>query len=245
MAEKSEAKTMQRKAPYVAASILWQYLNKLRFVATPTHLDAKELEEYGISKSWSYHLLSTLKFLNLVEKNGKTTPALRSLQTMGDEFQRNLEEVVRNAYSDLFLKVDPAIDSRANITNFFMKHYSPASAESATTLFLDLCKEAGIPVSEEAKREKAKPTAEVKRKLSKAKTEIRVSDTASIVNATGLREVYARKLIESDLDVAIGPGMDAEAIKAAQEVLRERHEAIKEVLEQLDHKKKESKDIGN
>lgn len=225
-----------RRPPYVAAGVLWEFFNKLKFVAVPSHLDAKELEEYGVPKHWTYHLLSTLKFLKLVEKNGKTTPALQSLQMRGDEFKNNLQEVIRNAYADVFLKIDPARDSRANILNFFMKHYgtSPSGADKATTLLLDLCNEAGIPVAEQAKKEAAKAVTETARKV-RAKTGERGAEVKIETGSTSsLREIYAHKLIESDLNVTIGPGMDAEAIKAAREALRERHDAIKEILDQLE-----------
>ena len=44
----AEKESRQRKPAYVAKGILWQFFNKLKFVATPSHIDAKELDEYGI-----------------------------------------------------------------------------------------------------------------------------------------------------------------------------------------------------
>ncbi len=222
-----------RKPPYVAAGTLWEFFNKLKFVAAPSHLDAKEIEEYGIPKYWSYHLLSTLKFLNLVEKNGKTTPALQSLQMRGEEFKKNLEEVVRNAYAELFSKVDPARDSRANIMNFFMKHYgmSPSGAEKATTLFLDLCGEAGIPTLQE------KPTTASRVKLppSKQKMKIATSETAErrqeekVLSTDDLKNVYLSKLIEqiSPPDTA---GKDAEAVRAEMELRKAELDRIEKLI---------------
>jgi hypothetical protein len=226
-------KELIRKPPYVAAGTLWEFFNKLKFIATPTHLDAKELEEYGIPKHWVYHLLSTLKFLNLVEKNGKTTPALQSLQMRGEEFKSNLEEVVRNAYAELFSKIDPARDSRANIMNFFMKHYgiSPSGAEKATTLFLDLCGEAAIPTLQE------KPSAVPKTKPISTKPKTRPStleiekesEVKKPLSGDDLKNIYLGKLIEqiSPPDTA---GKDAEAIKAEAELRKAELDRIEKIL---------------
>jgi hypothetical protein len=232
----------QRKPPYVSAGTLWQFLNKLKFVSMPAHLDAKELEEYGIPKHWTYHLLSTLKFLNLVEKNGKTTTALQSLQLRGDEFKQNLEEVVRHAYADLFLKLDPARDSRANIMNYFMKHYgtSPSGADKATTLFLDLCGEAGIPTLQErpAVGAKTKPTPS-KPKVKTITGEVtREDETKTTLSEGDLKNIYLSKLIEqiSPPDTA---GKDANAIQAEAELRKAELDRIEKLLGITD--KEESK----
>jgi len=226
-------KVSKRKPPYVAAGTLWEFFNKLKTVSTPPHLDARELEEYGIPKHWAYHLLSTLKFLNLVEKNGKTTPALQSLQMRGDEFKPNLEGVVRSAYAELFSKVDPAQDSRANVMNFFMKHYgiSPSGAERATTLFLDLCRKAGIPTLEE------KPSAVPKTASASGKAKGKTI-TAKVIEGHGgegdlsedkLKNTFLGKLIEqiSPPDTA---GKDAEAIRAEAELRKAELDRIERLL---------------
>lgn len=224
---------INRKPPYVAAGTLWEFFNKLKFVAVPSHLDARELEEYGIPKHWSYHLLSALKFLNLVEKNGKTTPALQSLQMRGEEFKSNLEEVVRNGYAELFAKVDPARDSRVNIINFFMKHYSvsPSGAEKATTLFLDLCGEAGIPTLHE------KPSTALKTRPTPSKLKVKTDtveggrepEVTRALPGDDLKNRYLSKLIEqmSPPDTA---GKDADAVKAEMELRKAELDHIEKLL---------------
>ena len=44
----------------------------------------------------------------------------------------------------LFSRLDVSRDSRDKIVNFFARNYSPATAERAVALFLDLCGEAGM-----------------------------------------------------------------------------------------------------
>lgn len=142
-------KKQSRKAPYVSAAALSSFLDHIRYVSTPKKVDAGLLQDYGISKGNTFSLLSALKFLGLTDNAGIPTPAFASVQTMGEEFRSNLQEIVQKAYADLFSRLDVSRDSRDHIWNYFSRNYSTSQADKATILFLDLCKEAGIPVAEE------------------------------------------------------------------------------------------------
>lgn len=148
-------KEKKRVAPYVPVSVLSGFLDRIRRISTPPQITSRDLHESGVSNSDSFALLSTLRFLNLIDEQGVPTPEFRSLQTSGDEFKHNLEQVVRNAYSDLFAWLDPAVDDREHVRNFFARSYSPATAEKATAVFLDLCGESEIPLKEERPKKEA------------------------------------------------------------------------------------------
>lgn len=115
----------------------------------PKKVDADLLQDYGISRGNVFALLSTLKFLNLIDDKGEPTADFDSLQTMGEEYQGNMEQIVRKAYADLFSKFDLTKDSRENIRNYFARNYSASQAGKATTLFYGLCSKAGIATIEE------------------------------------------------------------------------------------------------
>lgn len=144
-----------RKAPYISIKALMDFLDHIRYVSTPKKVDAGLLQDYGISKGNVFALLSALKFIGLVDVTGNPTPAFSSLQTMGEEFQGNLRKVVEDAYADLFARLDVSRDSREHIRNYFARNYSVSQSERATGLFLDLCREAGIPVAAELRGGKA------------------------------------------------------------------------------------------
>jgi hypothetical protein len=152
----------KRTAPYVPASTLSQFFDHIRYVQTPKKIDSNLVMDYGTSKSHAFALISTLKFLGLTDDRGIPTPIFRSLQTGGDEFKTTLNEVVKKAYSDLFERLDVTRDGRDKIINFFARNYSPATADRATALFLDLCGEAGIETT-------AQPRHKEPRKLSEPK----------------------------------------------------------------------------
>lgn len=166
-------KEKKRAAPYVPVGVLSGFLDRIRRISTPPKITSGALQESGVSTSDSFPLLSALRFLNLIDEQGIPTPEFRSLQTSGDEFKRNLEQVVRNGYSELFAWLDPAVDDREHIRNFFARSYSPATAEKATAVFLDLCGEAGIPLKEERpKREDKSPKPKRRLTTSPAKREM-------------------------------------------------------------------------
>ena len=152
--------TVERKraAPYVPASTLSQFFDHIRYVREPSDVDAGLLEDYGIKRGQVFALGSALKFLDVIDESGKPTPVFRGLQTGGDEFRDALRAVVERAYADLFNRLDVSRDTKDKITNFFARNYSPATAERATRLFLDLCGEAGIETASQPRKADRKQT---------------------------------------------------------------------------------------
>lgn len=216
--------TKRRLAPYVPVTTLRTFLERIRWVTTPKKVNKKLLDDYGISKPNQSALLSALKFLGLIENDGSPTSDFRRLQSSGGEFRSSLEDVVRRSYSDLFVRFDVSRDDRESVANYFATHYSPATAKKATILFLDLCREIGI-FAEGRERE----TSEVKVTGLKS-VKSRTQASTGLTDAPSLIELYAQKLIESDLNVNISPGMDVEALREARQILRDRHEFIKELI---------------
>ena len=134
----------KRVAPYAPAGAVSEFFDHIRYVKTPDVVDSALLQDYGLSKSQAFPVLSTLKFLGVIDAAGIPMPAFRALQTGGDEFKAALREIMESAYADIFSRLDVSRDSRDKVLNFFARNYSPATAERATALFLDLCGEAGI-----------------------------------------------------------------------------------------------------
>src|SRR5207245_2937397 len=92
----------KRMAPYVAVSALSAFFDRIRTIALPGEITSSGLEKIGVSKSNALALISTLRFLELIDDEGIPTEKLRSLQASGGEFKTNLEQVIRSSYSDLF-----------------------------------------------------------------------------------------------------------------------------------------------
>ena len=139
----------KRSAPYVPAKALNAFFERIRYMSTPEKVDAGLLLDYGIPKGNVFALISALKFLGLIDEDNVPTQEFKALQMTGEEFVKNLQSVVENSYADLFSKLDVGRDSRDHIRNYFARNYSTAKATDATTLFLALCRQAQIPLSEE------------------------------------------------------------------------------------------------
>ncbi len=214
-----------RLAPYVPVTTFRTFLERIRWVTTPKKVDKKLLDDYGIPPKNQSALLSALKFLGLIDDNGTPTSDFRRLQSSGTEFRNGLEEIVRKSYANLLVRFDALRGDRERVSNYFATNYSPATAKKATILFFELCREIGI-LAEGRKEDFADADAG-------AIKGVKASTAASLPEPTkplSLRDLYAQKLIESDLNVNIGPGMDAEALREARQILRDRHEFIKEII---------------
>lgn len=238
----------KRKAPYVSAAALSQFFDHIRYVSTPKKVDTGLLLDYGVAKGNVFSMMSALKFLGLVDNEGKPTPAFGALQVMGDEFVSNLREVVNTAYADLFARLDVSRDSREHIRNYFSRNYSPSQSNKATILFLDLCKEADIPVAagtEAVRKDIGTRTVEPRpSRIQRERTEqagSAIKQEAEIpITDDELRRMYIRKLIDevSQPDTA---GKDAEAVKAEAELRKAELDRIEKLLG-ITGKKEEDKE---
>lgn len=241
-------KVSKRNAPYVAAKAISAFFERIRYVSTPDKVDVGLLLDYGISKGNVFALISAIKFLGLVDDEGVPTSAFTSLQVTGEDFTIALENIIRNAYEDLFSKLDASRDSREHIRNYFARNYSAAKASDSTNLFLALCRQAQIPLSEELQSSrggvllKAKPKS-VSRKISSDVSREAMPQVQSqvIVSEDELRKMYLKQLIDHIVppDTA---GKDAEAIKAEAELRKVELDRIERLLKiiKTDDKNEES-----
>jgi len=235
-------KSKGRSAPYVSAASLSNFFDHVRWVSMPKKVDQGLLLDYGLPKGSVGALLSALKFFGLVEGDGTPTPAFKMIQTGGEEFQANLEQIVRRSYADLFSRLDPSRDSREKIRNYFSRNYSPAISNKATILFLDLAKEAGIPVTEEVSlatstRLKATVSA-TRRKSSSQPISLELKPAVSSLTDKDLQRMYVKRLVES-LSPPDTSGKDAEAIEADIKLYNAQLERIERLL---NFKKEEEKE---
>lgn len=93
--------------------------------------------------------LAGLKFLGLIGNEGKATKEMDRLKLTGDDFKKNLKEVIRRAYSDVFDKTELETVKRDNLVNFFIERYDLSAnvASDAVDLFVYFTNKADIPLS--------------------------------------------------------------------------------------------------
>lgn len=126
--------------------------------------DKERIELNIIKGSGASQFFIGIRFLGLVEDNGKTTEKFESLRRTGDEFKKNLKKVVEEAYGELLAKIVIDKAKPENLVNYFMeKHqYSQTTAKLALKIFVYLCQEAGIPISPDLTAPLPKPKTDEK-----------------------------------------------------------------------------------
>lgn len=135
----------------------------------------REIIELNIIKGTNAAMLfNGLRFLGLIDENGKTNEKFKSLRRFGDEFKQNLKKVVTEAYSVLFSKVVVENAKPETLLNFFVEYYGygEATAGQVKKIFVYLCKQSDITLSKEL----TEPEIKVE-KSKKEKKETRTKET--------------------------------------------------------------------
>lgn len=115
-------------------------------------LTANDLKDRGFSTADAFQVLATLKFLGLLNDDGTTTDKISKIQLRGDQKTTALKEIVTASYRSLF-KVAPEANklSRDELHNEIVAVYkvSPRISKTAAPLFIWLCQQAGLEVTNE------------------------------------------------------------------------------------------------
>jgi hypothetical protein len=115
----------------------------------PSIIDATFLSQ--IAPSNEGKLLSQLKYLHVIDEQGKPTQLLPMLNMVGDEQKKAFQEIAKSSYQDLLseVKIDKALPD--DLVNFFIIRYSFTRDKgiNATLFFLYLTEKGGMQISTE------------------------------------------------------------------------------------------------
>ena len=148
--DKKSAQQGKRNPPARNTSRFWFE----RFLAViqrqnPSLIDSTFLSQ--IAPSNEGKLLAQLKYLRVIDEQGKPTPLLPMLNMVGEEQKKAFQEIARSSYQDLLgeLKIDKALPD--DLINFFIRRYGFTRDKgiNAAKFFLYLTEKASIPVSSE------------------------------------------------------------------------------------------------
>lgn len=136
----------EAKIPYLSAT----KMEKLMELVSGRSLSAiapDYFKNYGFGQADAYLAINTLKFLGVIDAQGRATDALRKFQLRGDTRNSEVQPILKIAYKKLFDAVnDPYKLSKDDLANEFMHCYSLSRrvAVSAVPAFLKLCEFAGF-----------------------------------------------------------------------------------------------------
>jgi hypothetical protein len=115
----------------------------------PSVIDSSFLSQ--IAPSNEGKLLAQLKFLHVIDEQGKATPLLPLVNMVGDEQRKGFQQIVSESYKELFaeLKLDKALPD--DLINYFIRKYSFTrdKAINASKFFLYLADKGSVSVSQE------------------------------------------------------------------------------------------------
>ncbi|MDE2939714.1 MAG: DUF5343 domain-containing protein [Chloroflexota bacterium] len=140
-------------APYAPVSNVTDAITRRRDRGLPSPVTNEVLESIGIPPGNSSRTLQALRFLGLIDDENMQTDAMeRIARASSSEYEQVLASIVRNAYGSVFTIVDPTQDDETAVNDAFRQFTPPAQRERMVTLFLGLCREAGMAVSQTTRR---------------------------------------------------------------------------------------------
>lgn len=133
-------------APYAPPANVLDVIRHARKKGLADTVTARVLTSIGIPEGNVSRTLATFRFLHLIEDDGQRTATFERIARCTDEeYPELLAQTIREAYAPVFTYVDPAEDDLVKLNNVFRQHYNPqAQRTRMVTLFLALCREAGI-----------------------------------------------------------------------------------------------------
>lgn len=142
-----------KEAAYGSPASVLLVIRHFRQREVPELLTDTPLTQLGIKDSLIRTTWRSLVFLGLITEEGITTDKFRALRfATDDQYGQVLGDIITEAYSDVVAIAPPESANRSQMLNAF-RPYRPASQQGRMiTLFLALCEEAGMPVSQPAKR---------------------------------------------------------------------------------------------
>ncbi|MFC1979062.1 DUF5343 domain-containing protein [Chloroflexota bacterium] len=118
---------------------------------SPAKVDAKLLKNNGVAPNNEYKVVGALKYLNIIDEDGKPTAKSRLLKTRGPSYVLALQDIVKTAYKDIFDQLDMRNTTKDQIHNYFVTDLGMGieMAAKASRFFISLCQQADLAINPE------------------------------------------------------------------------------------------------
>ncbi len=143
------------KPPYVSPGPADKFFDLLRRT-TPVKIDSKFVSDNGITTPPNAATIVKLaQWFGIINEAGEVNSSkVRMFKLSGEERDKQIADTIREAYKDLFERVDLENATKNDVFNYFVNthQYGYRQAEIAALLFLHLCQSYDIPMAEALKR---------------------------------------------------------------------------------------------
>jgi len=132
-------------APYAPTQGVLAVIRRFRERGLPDVLTLQSLQPLGIAAGNAPRVLAALRFLGLIDEDGRRTEIFNRLgQATTEQYPEQFAQIVRAAYAPVFTIVDPAVDSDIALADAFRQYQPQAQRDRMIALFRGLCREAEI-----------------------------------------------------------------------------------------------------
>ncbi|MBT3362940.1 MAG: DUF5343 domain-containing protein [Chloroflexi bacterium] len=116
---------------------------------SPAKVDARLLKNNSVAPGNEYKVVGALRYLGIIDEDGKPTTKSRLLKTRGPSYVLALQDIVKTAYTDIFDEIDIKQASRDQIHNCFITELGLGieMATKASRFFISLCQQANIQIN--------------------------------------------------------------------------------------------------
>ena len=147
------------KRPYAATANIMAIIERCRTRNLPETIDDDVFRIAQIGPAVFGRVRQALQFLNLTRQDNTPTEILRAMSKAPEqEYRQLLESMVREAYAEDFVAIEPSQDSQGQIFERFRRYEPRSQTNRMVMLFLGLCREAGIPVKDAPRERKMQAT---------------------------------------------------------------------------------------
>ncbi|HYC98768.1 DUF5343 domain-containing protein [Brevundimonas sp.] len=137
--------TPDRAGPYAPAKVIIDLIERYRSKGLPTPVNGEVLGRAGVPDSLIARTLQALTVLDLIDPEGRPTPALDEMQKASEaDYRTRMGEWLAAAYADALQFVDPASASETEVRDAFRQYKPVGQQRRMVILFMGLFRHAGI-----------------------------------------------------------------------------------------------------
>ena len=136
---------LEKNAPYAPFGCVINVIRRFRERGLAETLTIREITKAGVSEGNASRTLQALKFLKLVDEEGHRTQTFdRLARVPTNEYAEVFGEIIKDAYKDVFVIVDPTNATDIEINDAFRHYRPPTQRARMIALFRSLCQEAQL-----------------------------------------------------------------------------------------------------